>query len=177
MFAGTTVLVKPVCLQEDTKAALHSDSLGVWGNVSALITHLFWEGGRKKKKDQLKWNLRRSPQLPGLSDCCGCKFLSNSSRFAFFLTFLKHFSERCWPACPAASQLKKAQWLVWPTDRMVTVTVAEQSHEGEAWDRERERRGEGGSHDSTDCSVVAKWWAGLKHPYYLKMLRLTHTLS
>lgn len=43
----------------------------------------------KKKKDQLKWNLRRSPQLPGLSDCCGCKFPSNSLLFTFCLPSVK----------------------------------------------------------------------------------------
>ena len=41
------------------------------------------ERDRERKKDQLKWNLRRSPQLPGLSDCCGCKFLSDGSSFSF----------------------------------------------------------------------------------------------
>lgn len=49
MFAET-VSVKPARKQTDTKAALHSDSPVMWGNVSALITHLFWEGGRKKKR-------------------------------------------------------------------------------------------------------------------------------
>lgn len=66
-----TVSVKPVCIQTDTKAARHSDSQGVWGNVSALITHLFWEKSEREKKrasemksekvtsaPQLKWLLQ-----------------------------------------------------------------------------------------------------------------------
>lgn len=55
MFALITVLVRPVLIQSDTKAALRSaNSPGVWGNVSALITHLFWEGGRKKRPTEMK---------------------------------------------------------------------------------------------------------------------------
>lgn len=30
---------------------------------------------REGKKEQVKWNLRRSPQLPSSSGCCKCKFL------------------------------------------------------------------------------------------------------
>lgn len=50
MFAVKTVLVKPAFRQTDTKAALHSDSPGVWGNGSALTTYLLCEGGREKKQ-------------------------------------------------------------------------------------------------------------------------------
>lgn len=83
-----TVLLKPAFIQTGTKAARHSDSLGVWGNVSALITHLFWE----REGGELKWNLRRSPQLPGLSDCCGCKFLVKWLAVSFLSSFFHKFS-------------------------------------------------------------------------------------
>lgn len=45
--------VKPACMQTDAKAAL--DNLSKWGNVSALIIHLCWEGGRmRREKESLK---------------------------------------------------------------------------------------------------------------------------
>ena len=51
-------------------------------------------------------------------------------------------------------------------DRMVPITVAEQSHGEEAREKERE----GASDESTDGSDIAKWCAGLKHPCDVKML-------
>lgn len=54
IFAVITVLVKATCIKTGTKAALHTDSPDVWGNVSALITHWFWEGRRTKRQTELK---------------------------------------------------------------------------------------------------------------------------
>lgn len=153
MLAVRAVTVKPcLCTLADTKAARHSGNPGMWGNVSALIIHLFWEGARQDRGRgvwvserggrQQKLNLRRSPQLSS-AQLFGDKWLFAYARFPQTARFLLacFFRRNVWTGVPlVCSQLKKVRWLVWLTDRMVPVTVAEQSHGGEAREGGREGR-------------------------------------
>lgn len=142
-------------MQTHTKADQHSDSLSVQGNVSALITHLFWERGREKKTAKMKSEKVTSmSRFKALLYCRYCKFLSNSC-FLFVVSPLIKLgvdrNDNClqvqWPVIESA--------LVRLADRQNGPCLWQNSHMEEQPGKERERGREGWEHRwKWHCKVV-----------------------
>lgn len=121
------------------------------GQRKGCVSECEWRG----EVAEIKPEKVTSAQLSSLaiSDCLPMHVSHKRLDFSSLVFSVEMFGQECHLAC---SQLKKVRWLVWLTDRMVPVTVAEQSHGGEARVGGRERREE-----STDGSDIAKWCACL----------------
>lgn len=159
-------LVNPACIQTVTKADQHSDGHGVWGNVSALITHLFWEREGKRPTKMKSEKVTSAPWLKWLLRMY-CKFLSNISLFlsVFLILWILVW---IWViiACRSSHQSAIESVLACLADRQNGPCHSGRTVTWRRGQRGKERRTkggrEGGSDESTDGSDIAEWCAVLK---------------